>query len=319
MKRVVVTGGAGFIGSNLVKMLLREHGCEVTVLDNLFTGSRRNLQDDGIVNEIEFIGGNVLDTDLLKETLRGKDTVFHLAAVTIMPTEQWPRRGLEANAAGTYNVLEAALQAGIERVIYGSTSSVYGNPQKIPIGEEDGLSFLTFYAAGKYAGESCAQVFCGQYGLPVTVVRYSNVYGYNQRPDNPYTGVIARFIDSALQDETLTVYGDGRQTRDFTFVDDACRGTILAALNTRAVGRTYNLGTGLETAVNKLAGLIIDLTGSKSKVRYDRKRLIDNIPRRVLKIERAKNELGYIPGWTFREGLKATIAWYVQAYPPRKG
>lgn len=314
MKNVLVTGGTGFIGSNLVKMLVTQHGCKVTVVDNLFTGNRENLQDKELVDEIEFREGNVLDKGFLEETMRGKDTVFHLAAVTITPSIKRPRIGLQANIMGTFNVLEASLKAGIEKVVYGSTSSVYGNAIKFPIGEEDGLSFLNYYSASKYAGESYGQVFFEQYGLPFIVVRYSNVYGYNQRPDNPYTGVIAKFIDWALKNEPLLVCGDGNQTRDFTFIDDACRGTIQAALSIRAPGKTYNLGTGVETSINDLARLIIELTDSRSSVRYEENRPIDNIYRRVLKIEKAMKDLNFHPEWTLRQGLLETIDWTLNTY-----
>jgi len=237
MKHILVTGGAGFIGSNLVRMLVDDYGCEVTVLDNMFTGRPENLREQGIATGVQVVTGSVLDQSLVKRLVQGKDTIFHLAAVNIIASMENPRTDLENNITGTYNVLEAAHQAGVTRVVYASTSSVYGNSGYLPVCEEDRVRFLNFYSASKYAGENYAQVFYEQYDLPVTVVRYSNVYGYNQRPENPYAGVVAKFINWALHDAPLKIHGDGSQTRDFTFIADACRATVLAALCPRAVGQ----------------------------------------------------------------------------------
>lgn len=320
MKNVLVTGGAGFIGSNLVRMLVKDCSCSITVLDNMFTWRRENIQYWGIDNEVQIVNGSVLDMDLLANIMRGRDTVFHLAAVNIIASMANPRTDLQANITGTYNVLEAALKAGVARVVYASTSSVYGNPRCLPVGEEDGVRFLNFYAASKYAGESYAQAFYEQYGLPVTIVRYSNVYGYNQRPENPYTGVIARFISWALNNAPLRVHGDGSQTRDFTFVEDACKATVLAARCSCAAGETYNIGTGSETTINELARMVIALTGSNSTILYAQKRPIDNVRRRALTMEKARSQLNFVPEWALPRGLEQTIAWVreLESSPPGK-
>jgi UDP-glucose 4-epimerase len=257
VKNVLVTGGAGFIGSNLVHMLIKDYSCRVTILDDMFTGRLENIKHFRIDNDVDIVNGSVLDSELLLKLMRGKDTVFHLAAVNIIASMENPRADLQVNIIGTYNVLEASLQAGIERVVYASTSSVYGNPRYLPVCEEDGVRFLSFYSASKYAGESYAQVFYEQYGLPVTIVRYSNVYGYNQRPENPYTGVIARFIKWALNNAPLKIHGDGSQTRDFTFVEDACNATILAGSCARAIGETYNIRRGEKIGYYDTAGVFI--------------------------------------------------------------
>ncbi|GFN23901.1 NAD-dependent epimerase/dehydratase family protein [Thermanaeromonas sp. C210] len=309
MKHVLVTGGAGFIGSNLVRMLVNDYGCEVTVLDNMYTGCPENLGQQGIATGVQLVTGTVLDQPLVRKLIQGKDTIFHLAAVNITASMENARADLETNIIGTYNVLEAAHQAGVARVVYASTASVYGNPEYLPVCEEDRVRFLNFYAASKYAGECYAQVFYEQYDLPVTVVRYSNVYGYNQRPENPYAGVVARFINWALHDAPLRIYGDGSQTRDFTFIADACRATVLAALCPQAVGKVYNIATGTETTINELARIVIELTSSKSKVLYEDRRPIDNVHRRVLNVEKARKELGFFPEWTLTRGLQETINW----------
>ncbi|MGI6607118.1 MAG: NAD-dependent epimerase/dehydratase family protein [Peptococcia bacterium] len=309
MKQVLVTGGAGFIGSSLVRMLVIDYGCNVTVLDNMHTGRLENLQKMGIERQVEFLGGTVLDRNLLAKAMRGKDTVFHLATVNMLASSETPRLGLETNIIGTYNVLDEALKAEVEKVVYTSTSSVYGNADHFPIKENQPVQFLSFYAASKYAGESYAQVFQEQYGLPVAILRYSNVYGPYQDPQNPYAGVVAKFIDWALHNQPLVIYENGSQTRDFTYIQDACRAAVLAALGSFSNGGIYNIGTALETSINDLAGLIIKLTESKSVIRYESKRSIDNIQRRVLDVEKARQELHFVPEWTLTGGLRKTIDW----------
>lgn len=309
MKNVLVTGGAGFVGSNLVRILVSEYGCNVTVIDDLFTGNLDNIR----TFDIEFVHGSIVSQDLLVRHMKGKDTVFHLAARNIIASIEDPLADLETNVKGTFYVFEQAMKCDVERVVYTSTSSIYGNSRHMPVCEDECPGFLNFYSCSKYAGEAYAQTFNECHGLPVAVVRYSNVFGYNQHPQNPYSGVVGKFIEWALKNEPLMVHGDGAQTRDFTFVDDACRATILAALSSKAVGEIYNIGTGLETSVLDLAQHILQITGSSSPIQHQDKRIIDNIRRRVLNIEKARRHLRYTPSWTLRKGLEATVEWYEQS------
>jgi UDP-glucose 4-epimerase len=306
VKRVLVTGGAGFVGSNLVAQLVREHECEVTVLDDLFTGSLDYLR--GL--NVEFIEGSVLDRDAVTQSAQGRDTVFHLAARNIIVSIENPREDMAVNIEGTFNVLEAAHRANVAKVVYTSTSSIYGNPRQIPIAEDELPSFLNFYSVSKFAGESYCRTFYEIHDLPVAVVRYSNVYGDNQSPTNPYCGVIGRFIASATSDEPLVIHGDGEQTRDFTYVVDACEATILAARSPKAVGEVFNVGTGVETSVNTLAGTIFELLGREPNVRYVDRRDIDNIRRRVMNVEKLRHHLKFSPSFTLRRGLEETIRWH---------
>ncbi|MBC7231412.1 MAG: NAD-dependent epimerase/dehydratase family protein [Actinobacteria bacterium] len=311
MKKVLVTGGAGFVGSNLVRMLAVEYGCEVTVLDDLFTGRKELLE--GI--EHEFVGGSVLDADLLNGCMSGMDTVFHLAARNIIVSIERPREDMEVNIGGTFNVLEAALRNKVKKVVYASTCSVYGNPRHLPISEDEPPSFLNFYSVSKYAGECYCRTFYEVYDFPVAIVRYSNVYGYNQSPENPYCGVVGRFMDKALRGEPLPVHGDGEQTRDFTFVEDACRATVLAALSPKSPGEVYNVGTGVETSVNRLAHAILSLVGAANEVVHIDRRDIDNIRRRVLNVEKIRQHLKFFPSYTLEMGLRKTLDWHRNTYP----
>lgn len=307
MKKVLVTGGAGFVGSNLVKRLITGYGCEVTVLDDFFTGDTANLSGCAV----EVIKGCVTDTEMMGKVTQGKDVIFHLAARNIIVSTTKPREDMNVNVIGTFNVLEAAKLNRVPRVVYTSTSSIYGNPRYLPINEDELPKFLNFYSVSKFAGESYAKTFYELYDLPVTVVRYSNVYGPNQSPRNPYCGVIGKFIAAALKGESLNIHGDGEQTRDYTYVDDACEATILAALSPKAIGEVYNIGTGVETSVNRLAQHIVKLSESLSEIEYIDKRDIDNIRRRVLNIEKIRNHLKFSPTCTLAKGLKATIEGFV--------
>lgn len=303
-KKILVTGGAGFVGSNISRYL-NEQGARVTVLDDFFTGKRTFLE--GL--DIEIVEGSTADAETVRTVVKGKDLVFHLAARNIIVSNSRPREDLEVNVVGTFNVLEACREFGPERVVYTSTASVYGNPRVLPIAEDADKLFLSFYSASKFSGEVYANAFFEVFGVPVSIVRYSNVFGYNQAPSNPYCGVIGKFIDFAMNDKPLIIHGDGEQTRDFTFVDDAVQATIHAAFAPRALGQVYNVGTGVEVSVNHLAQQIIALCGSKSVIQYVDKRDIDNIRRRVINIEKSRYELQYSPQHTLAKGLEKTIAW----------
>ena len=307
--RVLVTGGAGFVGCNLVRMLVRNHGFEVTVIDDLYTGSESNLVD--IHERIDFIRASILDYPLLKEAIAGKDIVFHLSARNVILSSKNPEMDLEVNARGTLNVLKACQEENtIQKIVYTSTSSVYGNPRYMPISEDDNVSFLNFYSVSKFAGEGYCNVFYELYGLPIVVVRYSNIYGYYQTLSNPYCGVIGRFIPWALKNEPILIHGDGEQTRDFTFVEDAVEATIAVALSPRSTGRTYNIGTGRETSINRLARTILDTTKSNSPIEYVRSRDIDNIRRRVMNIEQLRRDMKYTPRHTLEQGIDKTVNWF---------
>ncbi|HYM80074.1 MAG TPA: NAD-dependent epimerase/dehydratase family protein [Candidatus Limnocylindria bacterium] len=303
-RRVLVTGGAGFVGSNLVRRLMRD-GARVTVLDDLFTGVRENLPEGGFT----FVEGSVCDARVTEELVGQAEIVFHAAARNIIVSTRNPREDFETNIGGTLNVLLAARAARVARVVYTSSTSVYGNPRYLPINEDDHLSLLTPYAVSKLAGENYCMAFYESFDVPATAVRYSNIYGPGQDPANPYCGVVAKFAESLFAGKAPVIHGDGNQTRDFTYIDDAVDATVLAATSERAVGEVFNVGTGTETRVNELAAILIHMIGAGVQAVHTNRRDVDNIRRRVVNIEKTRRALRWVPEITLEEGLRRTVDW----------
>jgi len=304
--RVLVTGGAGFIGANLVRRLLRE-GARVTVLDDLFTGRIENLPRKGF----EFVKGSVCDPAIVEKLVAEAEVIFHAAARNIVVSTRNPREDFETNIGGTLNMLLAARATNgrVKRLVYTSSTSVYGNPRYLPINEDDHLSLLTPYAVSKLGGENYCQAFFESYGVPTTAVRYSNVFGPGQDPSNPYCGVVAKFIELLFAGQAPVIHGDGNQTRDFTYIDDAVDATVLAAQSDRALGEVFNVGTGVETRVNELAAILSRIIGSTLEPQHTNRRDIDNIRRRVVNIEKTRRTLRWVPNFTLEAGLGNTVQW----------
>jgi UDP-glucose 4-epimerase len=306
-RRILVTGGAGFVGSVLASQLAGA-GARVTVLDDLFTG-----RADSVPAGAEFVEGSVTDGKLVGELVAASSLVFHMAARNIIASTANPLDDYATNIGGTLNVLMAARAANVDRVVYTSSASIYGNPRSIPINEDDGIVPLSPYAVSKLGGENYCQAFYESYGLPTASVRYSNVYGPGQRPDNPYCGVVSKFLADANAGRPLSVHGDGEQTRDYTYVDDAVEATLLAAIRPRAEGEVFNIGTGIETSVNTLGEGIGRALGLPVELRHIDRRDIDNIRRRVVNIEKARRMLRWTPQITLEVGLKRTAEWFVRS------
>ena len=305
-RRVLVTGGAGFVGSRIVARLLATGG-DVVVLDDFSTGARANLPESA--SSLDVVDGSVLDVELLHQVLGGCDLVIHAAARNIVLSTKNPLDDYAVNIGGTLNVLLAARDLQLSRIVYTSSCSIYGNPRYLPIAEEDPVNLLSPYAVSKFGGEGYCHAFYESYGLPTAVVRYSNVFGFGQTPENPYCGVVAKFFQAAMTNEPLQIHGDGEQTRDYTFVEDAVTATLSVAVSPRAVGQVYNVGTGRETSVNRLAQLIAEITEASVEPRHVDRRDIDNIRRRVVNIEKIRRELRWEPDVTVEQGLRETYAW----------
>lgn len=304
-KKVLITGGAGFIGSNIAEKLLRENA-KVIVLDDLFTGKIENLPKS---NSLEFVKGSVTDYPLVSYLVKKVEFIIHAAARNIIVSTKDPRNDFEVNIGGTLNLLLAARESNVKRFVYTSSCSVYGNSRYLPINEDDPLNPLSPYAVSKLAGENYCMAFYESYNLSTTVVRYSNIYGTKQRADNPYCGVVAKFFDAVMKNESPEIHGDGEQTRDFTYVDDVVEATLLALLSDKAEGKIYNVGTGREISINYLARCIIELAEKRLNPTHISRRDIDNIRRRVLNIECIRKELKWIPEYTLENGLRKTKEW----------
>lgn len=302
--KVVVTGGAGFIGSNLTDELARDH--EVTVIDNLSTGRLENL--DHIRDRIEFINGSILDLELLRRAFAGADTVFHQAAIpSVQRSVDNPIASNQANVDGTLNVLVAAKDSRVRKVVFASSSSVYGDTPTLPKKEDMKPNPKSPYAISKMAGEYYCRVFSEVYGLKTVCLRYFNVFGPRQDPKSEYAAVIPRFITRILQGKPPVIYGDGEQTRDFTFVKDVVKANILAG-KCEAEG-VFNIACGRRISLNELAGLIMEIVGRQVEPVYDKPRTGD-IRDSLADISAAGEALGYHPDYDMNLGLKETVKWF---------
>jgi UDP-glucose 4-epimerase len=292
--KVLVTGGAGFIGSHLADRLV-EDGANVTILDDLTTGVTENLV--GISHQsCRIVVGSVADREIVNRLVSEAEVIFHLAARNIVASTRDPDKDFETNIGGTLNMLMAAKEHNIKRFVYASSSSVYGNPRHLLACEDDPVCLLSPYAVSKFAGEGYCQAFFESYGVPTVALRYSNVYGPRQRG----IVVVMRFVQAIRDKKPLQIHGDGQQTRDFTWVGDAVEATLLVAKSARAVGEVFNVGTGVETSIVELARLI---AGPKAVLERIDRRDIDNIWRRVLNIEKARRILRWVPAISLEKGL----------------
>lgn len=302
--RVLVTGGAGFIGSHLVDALLRD-GRRVRVLDNLSSGHRENLPATHPL--LEFIEGDIRDRDTVSACARGVDAVVHLAAVaSVQASVEDPIGTHETNLDGTLHVLLAAQKAGARRFLYASSAAVYGDAQRFPICESAPLAPVTPYAIDKLAGEYYLAYFGRRYGLSTTAFRFFNIYGPRQDPSSPYSGVISIFVQRLRERRSLTIFGDGRQTRDFVYVDDLVR-ILVRSLDDASLSATVvNVGTGIETSIKALVTDLQWLTGEVVAIEHAAARPGDII-RSCADVTRLRRLFGSAPMTTTREGLYALL------------
>jgi len=307
-RNIVVTGGAGFIGSSLVEELLKENN--VTVIDNLFTGKMKNISDFMNHENFKFYRADILDLEFLKKILEDTDYIFHLAAIpSVKRSMENPEATNEVNIKGTLNVLRAATNSSVKKLIFASSSSVYGDSKILPKKEDFPPNPKSFYAVSKLVGELYCKIFNDLYGLRTVCLRYFNVYGPKQDFKSDYAAVIPKFIKHILENKKLVIYGDGSQTRDFTFVKDVVNANILAMKKNNITG-VFNIARGNNISINEIAMLISEYLNKNIEIVYADPRSGD-VKHSLADIQRAKKYLGYMPQYSIKKGLKVTIEWYL--------
>lgn len=306
--KVLVTGGAGFIGSNLSEELIRQ-GAKVTILDNLTTGFRENLEE--IEGDFDFVEGDLNDDDALVKAIAGSEIVFHQAALPSVPRSvEDPAETHRACANGTFNLLLKAKDAGVKRVIYAASSSAYGDQRVLPKVETMPPDPRSPYAVAKLMGEYYCSVFHKVYGLETYSLRYFNVFGPRQNPSSMYSGVISRFIDALMKDEAPLIYGDGEQSRDFTYIENAVDANIKAAQATEGIGAVVNTANGERITLNELLRVLKEITGKpaiQAEYRGERK---GDVKDSQADNTRAVDWLGYEKLVGLEDGLRKTIDWW---------
>ena len=314
--KILVIGGAGFIGSFVVAELLKEDVAEVVVYDNFARGEKsylvEQLKDPRC--SIFPIGGDIRDLDILDAAVKGKDYVISLAAMWLLHCKDYPRTAFEVNIAGTFNVLEACVKHKVKKLVWSSSASVYGDAVELPMTENHPFNNKNFYGATKIAGEAMATAFNDRYGLPVIGLRYMNVYGPHQDQTAAYTGVVPIMLNKIEANESPIINGDGSQAYDFIYVEDVARCNVDALKSDIHLGM-YNVGTEVQTSIKELCDLILELKNSKLKVTYkpysedDARSLVQN---RIGSRVKAENEIGFLYKYSLREGLLKLIDWRIQ-------
>jgi UDP-glucose 4-epimerase len=314
-KRVLVIGGAGFIGSFVVGELLKEDVAEVVVYDNFARGKREHLAEHLADPRCRVfpIGGDIRELDVLAAAMKGMDLVVCLAAMWLLHCRDYPRTAFEVNIAGTFNVLEACVAAGVRKLVWSSSASVYGDAVELPMTESHPFNNRNFYGATKIAGEAMATAFHDRYGLSVIGLRYMNVYGPRQDQAAAYTGVVPIMLNKIAANEGPVINGDGSQAYDFIYVEDAARCNVAALASPTTFGM-YNVGTEVQTSIRQLCELILELKRSDLRVTYkpysadDARALVQN---RIGSRAKAERELGFRYRYELREGLQRLIDWRI--------
>ena len=313
--KILVIGGAGFIGSFVVTELLKHPVKEVVIYDNFARGNKQYLEEqlkDERCSIFPF-GGDIRETDILDTAVQGKDYVISLAAMWLLHCKDYPRTAFNVNIAGTFNVFEACVKHNVKKLIWSSSASVYGDALELPMTEEHPFNNKNFYGASKIAGEAMATAFNDRYGLKIIGLRYMNVYGPHQDQTAAYTGVVPIMLNKIEANEAPTINGDGSQAYDFIYVEDVARANVQALLSDQDFGM-YNVGTEVQTTINELCELILELKSSDLKVQYnpysedDARAMVKN---RIGSRVKAEQDLGFKYKYELKEGLEKLIQWRI--------
>jgi len=309
-KRLVVVGGAGLIGSHTVDLLVREDVREIVVYDNFVRGTHENLTGalrDPRVKIFE-ASGDITQTDILKAAFDGTDAVFHFAALWLLQCHEYPRAAFDVNVRGTFNVMEACVARKVQRLVYSSSASVYGDAVEEPMTEDHPFNNKNFYGATKICGEAMLRAFYHRYGLNYVGLRYMNVYGPRQDYQGAYIAVIMKMLDAIDRGEGPTILGDGSEAFDFVAVEDCARANV-CAMTAEPNDRFYNVGTGKRTSLKEIAKKLLALTGSNQPIKYAPRSQATLVRNRIGSPKRAAAEIGFEACIPLDDGLRQLIAW----------
>ena len=311
--RVLITGGAGLIGSHIADRLVHESVSGIVVLDNFVRGRRDNLAAAAAGGRITIVDGDIRDRAVVDAAMKGVDVVFHQAALRITQCADEPAAAIDVMVSGTYNVLDAAVKGGVRKVVAASTASVYGMAEQFPTAEDHHpYNNRTLYGGAKVFNEALLRTFHDRHGLDYVALRYFNVYGPRMDTHGAYTEVLIRWMERIVAGKPPLIFGDGLQTMDFVHVDDVARANVLAAAAT-ATDRVYNVGTGVETDLNQLAARLLAAMGSSLAIEYGPERSVNPVPRRLADVRRAQQEIGFVAAIPVEEGLRTLVDWWRQS------
>jgi len=315
-KRVLITGGAGLVGSHIADLLVRENNPEIIIYDNFVRGRRENLSWAMAHGNVRIVEGDIRDTKLLHEVMQGVDLLFHQAAIRITQCAEEPRLALEVLADGTFNVLEAAVAAKVKKVVAASSASVYGLAEEFPTTEKHHpYNNRTLYGAAKVFNEGLLRSFHEMYGLNYVALRYFNVYGPRMDIYGAYTEVLIRWMERIAAGQPPLILGDGNQTMDFVYIEDIARANLLAA-KSNITDEVFNVASGVETSLNDLAASLLRVMGSNLKPEYGPARKVNAVPRRLAETGNAKQKIGFEATVGLDEGLRRLVAWWQASRVP---
>jgi UDP-glucose 4-epimerase len=310
--RILITGGAGFMGSTTTDQLLDAGAAEVRVLDNFIRGSHRNLERARRKGHVVVIEGDIRDAKTVDQAVAGVDYIFHQAALRITRCAEAPAEAIQVLVDGTSHVLESAVRHGVKKIVAASSASVYGDPSYLPMDENHPFNNRTLYGAGKIANEQMLRAYYEMFQLPYVALRYFNIYGPRMDIDGVYTEVLVRWMDAIEAGVPPKIFGDGTQSMDFVFIEDVARAN-LAALVSDVTDEVFNVGTGVQTNLKELCHLLLKITGSPLKPEYLEARKVNNVQTRRAAVDKAASMLGFRSQVVLEDGLRALLTWREEA------